>query len=113
MADPSQPWKPADATRIINRIVRDLSCKFSITKHARERLDERNLIMSDLLYVLKNGYVYTHPTEEDQSTIRGFYKYSVEGQSPNSDSRTLRVVAVPDSKSCQIKVITIMWRDDE
>lgn len=68
--------------------------------------------MSDLLFALKNGFVYTTPVEAEESTIRGFYKYKVECQTPNSGSRTLRVVAVPDSKSCQIKIITIMWRDE-
>lgn len=71
---------------------------------------ERGLITSDLLFVLKNGFVYEPPEEE--STVKGFYKYKVESQSPNSGSRTLRVIVVPDPKSCQIKLITIMWRDE-
>ena len=112
MAEPAQPWKPGDATQIINRIVRDPSCRFSYTVHVKERMAERNIVMSDLLFALKNGNVYDIPTEADQSTIPGYYKYKVECQTPNSGSRTLRVVAVPDSKSCQIKVITIMWRDE-
>lgn len=112
MAEPIQPWKPGDATQIIRRIVRDPTCSFSYTAHVKERLAERNIIMSDLLFALKNGFVYEIPTDADQSTIQGFYKYKVECQTPNSGSRTLRVVAVPDNKSCQIKIITIMWRDE-
>lgn len=65
--------------------------------------------MSDLLFVLKNGFVYE---DAQPSTLPDFYKYRVEGQSPNSGSRYLRVVAIPDEKSCQLKVITIMWRDE-
>ena len=106
-----QPWKPADATRIINRIARDPSCDLSYTVHVRERLAERSLIISDLLFVLRNGFVYEAPASSDESTIKGHFKYKVECQTPNSGSRTLRVVVAPDEISCQIKVINIMWRD--
>lgn len=109
MDDPKQPWKPGDATTIINRIAKSKMCQFSYTLHARERMDERNLIMSDVLYVLKTGFVYLEP---EPSTTDGFFKYKVEGKSPNSGSRHLRVIAVPDPKECQIKAITIMWRNE-
>jgi hypothetical protein len=82
----------------------------SFALHVRERLDERGLIMSDLLYVLRRGFVYDDPQE---STLPTFFKYRIESQSPNSGSRYLRVVAVPDHMACQIKVITIMWRDEK
>ena len=108
MADPKQPWKTSDATSIINRIAKNPLCEFSYTKHVRDRMSERNLIISDILYVLRTGYVYEEPEE---SSIDGFYKYQIEGQSPNSGARYLRVIAVPDPNECQIKVITIMWRD--
>lgn len=65
--------------------------------------------MSDLIYVLKTGLVYEDP---EPSTVQGLYKYKVEGRSPNSGSRFLRVVVVPDEPSCQLKAITIMWRDE-
>ncbi len=107
-AVPKQPWKPSDATKIINQVAKELLCEFSYTQHAKERMDERNLIISDVLFVLRGGYVYAEPEE---STIDGFYKYQIEGKSPNSGARSLRVVAVPDPSQCQIKVITIMWKD--
>ena len=109
MPDPQQPWKPADATLIINEIASARMCTFSYTVHARERMAERGLILSDLLFALRSGFVYSVPEE---STIKGYYKYKVESQTPNSGSRSLRLVVVPDRKSCQIKVITIMWRDE-
>jgi hypothetical protein len=66
--------------------------------------------MSDLLYVLKSGFVY----EEGQPfTLPDLFKYQIEGQSPNSGSRYLRVVVVPDAKALRIKAITIMWRDEK
>jgi Domain of unknown function (DUF4258) len=73
-------------------------------------MGQRGLIVSDVLFALKFGYVYEETEEE--STVKGYYKYRVESQTPNSGSRTLRIVAVPDNKSCQIKIITIMWRDE-
>jgi Domain of unknown function (DUF4258) len=95
---------------MINRIVNDKGCLFSYTKHARERMVERGLIVSDVLFALKFGYVYEDSKEE--STMPGYYKYRIESSTPNSGTRTLRIVAVPDNKSCQIKIITIMWRDE-
>lgn len=110
MAAEDQPWTPGVATKLVNAIAREKQLNLAITTHAKERMHERNLIMPDVLYVLRNGYVYEEP---QASTIAGFYKYSVESQSPNSGARFLRIVAVPDAKSCQIKVITIMWRDEK
>lgn len=103
-----EPWLPAKATTEINEIAQDRMCGVARTSHAKERLDERGLIMSDVLFVLKNGYVYEDP---EPSTIDGLFKYKVEGQSPNSGSRYLGVIAIPDKSSCQIKIVTIMWRD--
>lgn len=71
---------------------------------------ERGLILSDVLFVLKNGFIFDDP---DASTLSGFFKYKMEGRSPNSGSRTLRIVVIPDPKSPQIKVITVMWRDEK
>jgi hypothetical protein len=105
----AQAWTPAVATRTINAIARNPQFSLSFVKHVKERLGERGLLISDLMYVLKNGFVY----EEGQpSTLPGFFKYRIEAQSPNSGSRYLRVVVIPDEKSCQIKAITIMWRDE-
>lgn len=105
-----QPWCPADATRAINGIAREAQFTLALTAHAKERLQERDLFTPDLLYVLKHGFVYEEP---EPSTLNGFFKYQIEGPSPSSRGRTLRVVAVPDEVSCQIKIITVMWRDED
>lgn len=109
MAVIKQPWKPSEATRQINAIACELNCDLAYTKHARDRMAERNLIVSDALFLLKNGFVYRDPEE---SSIDGLYKYCVEGQTPNSGPRFLRLVVVPDPAACQIKIITAMWRDE-
>jgi Domain of unknown function (DUF4258) len=109
MKAPPQPWPPAVATRTINSIAGNPQCSLSLVKHVKERLSERGLLISDLLFVLKNGFVYE---ESQPSTVPEYFKYRIEGQSPNSGSRYLRVVAIADEKSCSLKAITIMWRDE-
>jgi hypothetical protein len=104
-----QPWNPAEATRSINSISREPQLSLSYTKHARERLSERGLVVSDVLYVLRHGFVYE---DAEHATVAGLYKYKIESRSPNSGARTLRVVAIPDGKSLQIKIVTVMWRDE-
>jgi hypothetical protein len=107
---PKQPWKPADATLTINQVASDPKCTVPLTGHARDQMLARGLIMSDVLFVLRNGFVYEDPVE---STVAGLFKYRVESRSPNSGRRTVRVVAVPEPVSCQIKIITVMWRDEK
>lgn len=110
MKVPAQPWTPAVATLTINAIARNPQFSLSYAKHVRDRLGERGLLMSDLLHVLKTGFVYK---EGQPSTLANFFKYQIEAQSPNSGSRYLRVVVIPDETSLLIKAITIMWRDED
>jgi uncharacterized protein DUF4258 len=104
-----QPWKAADATRYINEIANEKLCNIAFTGHARERMNQRSLIMSDLLFVCKNGFVYS---DAEESTIEGYFKYQIEGQSPNSGSRFLKVVTIPECKPIGLKFVTCMWRDE-
>lgn len=103
-----QPWTPGDATLKIREISRSRELELSYAKHAKKRLAQRGVIISDVLYVLKNGFVYEAP---EASTVKGLFKYQIESQSPNSGRRYLRLVVVPDAKSKAIKIVTIMWRD--
>lgn len=66
-------------------------------------------MVGDALYALKNGFVYDEPVPSD---IDGFFKYTIESKTPNSDSRALRVVVVPGG-ACEMKIITIMWKDEQ
>jgi hypothetical protein len=77
--------------------------------HAIERLSERNLIMSDVLFALKNGFVYAKAVK---STRNGYHKYAIECRTPNSGGREIRVIVIPDQQSCNMKVITVMWVDE-
>lgn len=102
-------WTPTTATDEIRAIANSKKLTVSYKAHAIERLAERNLIMSDVLYVLKNGFVYQEPVP---STRAGFNKYSMESRSPNGGPRSVRVIVIPDKKTCHLKIITVMWVDE-
>ena len=104
-----QPWKPADATDEIRRIARSDTLKFTLRHHASEQMEERGLILGDVLYALKNGFVYAEAQETTRNT---HFKYRMESITPNSGSRAIRVIVIPDSERCWLKVITVMWVDE-
>jgi len=69
---------------------------------------DRNLIMGDVRYVLRSGFVFDEPEE---ATKAGYFKYRVEGTTPSSDGRTVRIVVIPDG-GVELKIVTVMWRDE-
>jgi hypothetical protein len=104
-----QPWNPANATREINALAADSRLDLSLSVHAKSQMADRSLIVRDVLYVLKKGMVYEAAS---QATQIGLYKYLIETRTPNSGNRSVRVVAVPDTRITHIKVITVMWVDE-
>lgn len=109
MNSTDQPWSPAQATDLIRRIAGDPLSSLTWRRHALLRLVERGLIMSDALFVLRNGFV-REPTK-GESTAKGLFKYVIEGLTPNSGRRIVKVVVVPDLTENHIKIITVMWAD--
>ncbi len=108
-----QPWSPPEATRRIRELACSDLCRVAWTKHARERLHERNLIAGDVLHVLRNGFVHAAPRPGSRPDL---CKYLVEALSPNSEGRTVGVVVIPDPAAwggagC-LKIITVMWVDE-
>lgn len=103
-------WTTATATDHIREIARSRHLKITYREHARERLAERDLIMSDALFVLKNGFVHV---ASEPSTRPGFNKYCMECRSPNSNGRDVRIVVIPDKKQCWLKIVTVMWVDEK
>ena len=69
---------------------------------------ERDLIMGDALHVLKHGFVY----EEAEPAMRGFFKYKMECNTPNSNGRTVRVVVIPSVNKAAFKIVSVMWADE-
>lgn len=92
------------------------SSKLHISKHARERIEQRSIIMSDVLHLLK--YEHVEP-QRQKATIRNMswhqhklWRYAITGYTPNSDRRRLQsIVIIPDEKG-GIKIVTIMWQDE-
>ncbi len=83
--------------------------QISYKKHAIERLSERGLIMGDVLYVLKFGFVLIDAVP---STRPGFNKYAMESKCPNGGNRAVRVIVIPDKRLCALKIVTVMWVDE-
>jgi hypothetical protein len=104
-----QPWTPTQATERIRSIRLDDAFSISFKKHAKDQLEARELILSDVLYLLKNGFVFE---KADPSTNPNFFKYQIEGKTPNSGSRDVRSVVIPDWRTKEIKIITVMWKDE-
>lgn len=106
----SGAWNKKEATENIRKMAKSTDFGIHYKLHARERLAERNLIMSDILFVLKNGFVHTSAV---RSTREGYHKYAIECRSPNSGGREVRVIVIPDSKTCKLKIVTVMWVDEK
>lgn len=103
-------WTPAQATRLFNEWGRADDLVFIYKKHAKERLGERSLYVRDLVVLVKTGFVYDAPMP-DLDEAPGFFKYAIEGRTPNSNGRVVRVIVTPKSVRV-LKVITIMWKSD-
>jgi hypothetical protein len=104
-----QPWSPADATEAIRRLANDTRLTLSYSIHFKERLFERDLLISDVLYVLKNGFVFEPAVPSTQADL---FKYKIETRTPNSNNRSIRVVIVPDTSQFWMKCVTVMWVDE-
>ena len=104
---PAKPWKPADATRRIReKSAKGLNLIF--TRHVKDRMRERSLLVSDVLHVLANGTVYENA---EPATRGGLFKYQIECPTPNSNRRSVRLVVIPSPTDATVKVITIVWVD--
>jgi hypothetical protein len=103
------PWSTGDATERIRWIGRQSGLNLTYKLHARVRLSERGLIVSDVLYVLKNGFVHLEPTP---ATHSGYNRYLIQSTTPNSNGREVGIVVIPDYVGKLIKIVTIMWMDE-
>lgn len=105
-----EPWSPAQATDELRRIARDARLSLAYKLHATKRACEREISTSDVLYVLKNGFVY-HAAKT--ATRPDYFKYEIESRTPNSDGRIVNLVVIPDCNNMTIKLVTIMWKDED
>jgi len=104
----SEPLTPAEATNHINKAIAAENCSVHVTGHCKDQMADRDITMGDVKHVLRRGYVYDPGVP---ATRPGFFKYRIEGTSPNSNGRTVRVVVIP-SEGCDLKLVTVMWADE-
>ncbi len=89
-----EPLSAAAARDLVRRLIGDGFTRFS--KHAQEEMDSDDLQETDVLNVLRNGWVY-QPAELEN----GFWRYRLE---------TDRIaVVVAFRSSCTVVVVTA-WR---
>ncbi len=105
-----QPWSPADATSCINALGKSDDLDLSLTEHAQDRMAQRGLIAGDILHVLKRGFILDPP---EASTRPNSFKYRIQSTTPNSGNRSVAVVVIADTKSQQVKIVTVMWQDEK
>lgn len=103
----SQPWTPADATSKIRACAARDELNLSWPLEIDEQLASRDLLPGDLLCLLRTGTVLDPP----QRATRGMYKYAVEGQTPNSDGRSVWLQIVLDGH-LELKILEVKWRDE-
>jgi hypothetical protein len=101
------PLGPREATERLRRIAWS-NPDLRWTKHAKERLQGRGLLIGDVLHVLKHGFVY-EPGEA--ATRPGCFKYKMESNTPNSTGRIVRIVVIPSTTN-GVKLVTVMWVDE-
>lgn len=109
VGDEVAAWSPARATDMIRRYAASPDLSISYKAHAKDRLLERDLTIGDLLHVLRTGFVYADPVPATQP---GRFRYAMEGTSPNSMGRSLRVIVIPSQCRAEMKIVTIMWVDE-
>lgn len=104
-----EPWNPTDATYSIRAIGSHPALSIAYKVHATQRLAERGIIVSDILYLLRNGFVYE---EARNATQTGYYKYVVVGRVPNSSGRDVAAVVIPNATTMTVKIVTVYWVDE-
>jgi len=72
--------------------------KYFQTTHALERLDQREIDLFDVLYVLKNGYHEKRKTSFDEAFQK--WKYAIRGNT--SENHQLRIIVTIESNGVLI-----------
>jgi hypothetical protein len=108
MPKPPGAWTPAVATKQINDCANQPNMNLSLTGHAKDQMAERDLIVGDLRHLLRRGFVFDQGAP---ATREGYFRYAIEGTTPNSDGRTVRAIVIPDGR-LDLKIVTVMWRTE-
>ena len=104
-----EPWTPAQATERIRAIAWSEAFCLTLTAHAEEQMEERGITTLDVLYVLKNGFIYDPP---EPASRWGYFRYAMINPTPNSNRREVKVIVIPSMQAAQAKIATVMWADE-
>ena len=102
-AKPPGRWSPAEATRQINECANRGDFELDYVLKIGDAMKARSLITGDLHHLLKTGVVTGEPVE---STLEGYFKYRIEGPTPNSDGKPIAAVVIP-SGCHKIKITSL------
>jgi hypothetical protein len=86
-------WSPTEATKRINEAAEHDDFELWQPVALGLTMADRGLITGDLIHLLKTGFVYEEPIA---STRDGYFKYTVEGTTPNSNGKSLKAVVIHD-----------------
>ena len=110
MANPDdESFSAGRATDLIRDMARSDEFGIVLTRHAAEQMSRRDLILDDVLYVLKHGFVYERG---EPSNRPGEFTYGIECRTPNSGRRSVRAIAIPSADRKAAKIVTVMWADE-
>jgi hypothetical protein len=99
----SQPQQlnPIDAFEAIQALLKECGERLGKTRHARERMIERNVNDDDILKVLRTGIVSPAEWNDEHKN----WRYPVSGLDIDGDSLVLVIALEP--QFCRITVITV------
>ena len=106
-------------TGAINMIARNNDLDLCYTSHCRERMRERGITVSDILFVLKTGLVKQYQGKARHPSSDKVHRYLIVGEFLNGGKSNREIglvilVEINRFKQPAIKiqeVVTTMWRD--
>jgi hypothetical protein len=104
----AQPWTPAQATERIRAIAQG-KYDLWLTGHAKDQMDERELSIGDINYLMKNGFVFDPAVP---ATRPDLFRYQMESKTPNSGARDVKAIIIADWSRKALKIPTVMWKDE-
>lgn len=99
------PLTPRSAKRILRDLAENHTNRIKISKHARQRLEERDLTIQQVLCVLKSDSNRFH--EEPYRTERGDWKMNIEGIASGDPIRVPLVLRRHDQDP-SVLIITVI-----
>jgi hypothetical protein len=85
-------------TQVLRRVASNPECTWSYSKHAEERMAERNIQASDIQQALINGHVVLEERKRD-------LLWRIDGK--DIDGRRIQVVAAIYKEAIEIKIVTV------